>query len=150
MTSVYSLMHVLRMLVELNPAHYTIGIMFLGRSTPTSVRPRYLSKRKTNPIQSNQIKSSGKASNASAVAKTIMLMPIAVREPRNSQTIRTDPISVLRPIVGWRKSSEPEIGFPISKNFNRWWIRLDSRLVRLHQRSSRSNLLRTGRANVRT
>ena len=38
---------------ELNPAHYTIGIMFLGRSTPTSVRPRYLSKRKTNPIQSN-------------------------------------------------------------------------------------------------
>ena len=50
--------------------------------------------------QSNPIKPSGKASNASAVAKTIMLMPIAVREPRSSQTIRTDPISVLRPIVG--------------------------------------------------
>ena len=95
-----------------------------GTSKPTFFN---LLKRKPKPTKLNTplkllMLQQSLGVRAHSVAKTIILMPTAALEPQSSQTIRTDAISGLRPIVGWWEPSELEIGSPISKNFNRWTV----------------------------
>ena len=112
-------------------------------------------KNQAKPIQSNPpikhlMLQQSLGVSAHIAAKKVILMPSAVLELLSSSTTRTDPISVLRPIVGWKKLLETGNGFPTSKNWKHWWVRLDGRLVRPPQRSNQSNRLRTGKAKVRT
>ena len=92
-TLISCLIHVSRMLVELKPAQYTTNTLWILRLVSGTSR-LFLSKRKTNPIQTNpaikhRLLQRLMSLSANFAAKTIILMPSAVPEPLSSPTIRT-------------------------------------------------------------